>query len=285
MLVPHHRPARVLPTTTHLTSGIPLERLDAGIFAITRSNYGPRQRLASHTHDYASATVVLRGSLTEQIARTRYDLSPERCLFRPPAVVHDNEYGSRGAECLIIAADPTWVADDRVARSVFGATTIAPAATALTVAKRIRRELRVGDDAAIVAIEGLALELVASVSRHLNRKRLHAVPQWLARVRDRLHDEHAKPVRMYALARDAGVHPVYLARAFRERFGCSPGEYLRQRRIDLACAELADTERSIAAIALDAGFASPSHFATAFRAVIGLSPRDYRISARSRFRS
>jgi AraC family transcriptional regulator len=200
-------------------------------------------------------------------------------------VVHENEYGLRGAECLIIAADPVWVAGDRVARSVFGATAITSGPTALTVAKRIRRELRVGDDAASVAIEGLALELVASVSRQLNRSHSHAMPRWLEIVRERLHDEHHKPVRIHTLACDAGVHPVYLARAFRERFGCSPGEYLRQRRIDLSCAELAETERSIAAIALDAGFASPSHFATAFRAAMGMSPRDYRIAARPKFRS
>ena len=275
----------MLPTTHHLTSGTPLERLDAGTFAITRSSYGPSQRIGSHTHDFASATVVLRGSLTERIASTRYELSRDRCLFRPADVIHENTYGSRGAECLIIAAEPSWVASDRVARAVFGATAIAPGAVALLVARRIRRELRMGDDAAAVAIEGLALELVASASRELNRARPRSTPKWLEVVRERLHDEHARPIRLQALARDAGVHPVYLARAFRQQFGCAPGEYLRQRRIDHACTELAETDRSISTIALDAGFASPSHFATAFRASLGVSPGDYRTAARSRFKS
>jgi AraC family transcriptional regulator len=281
----HTKLRHVPPTTTHLTSGIPLERLDAGTFAITRSSYGPSQRIASHTHDYASATVVLRGSLTERVASKRYELSPDRCLFRPADVVHENAYGSRGAECLIIAAEPGWVASDRVARTVFGATAMASGTVALMVARRIRRELRMGDDAAAVAIEGLALELVANASRQLGQPRGQSKPKWLDVVRERLHDEHAKPVRLHALARDAGVHPVYLARAFRQQFGCSPGEYLRQRRIDRASTELAETERSIAAIALDAGFSSPSHFATAFRAATGMSPRTYRRMSQSRFKS
>ena len=275
----------MLPTTTHLTSGTPLERLDAGIFAITRSNYGPSQRIASHTHDYASATIVLRGSLTERVASKRYELNLDRCLFRPAEVIHENAYGLRGAECLIIAAEPSWVASDRVAKRVFGGIAIAPGGVALMAARRIRRELRVGDDAAVVAIEGLALELVAAAARQINRARPRIIPRWLEVVRERLHDDRATPVRLHALARDAGVHPVYLARAFRQQFGCSPGEYLRQRRIDRACAELAETDRSIAAIALDAGFASPSHFATAFRAAMGVSPRDYRAAAHSRFKS
>jgi AraC family transcriptional regulator len=185
---------------------------------------------------------------------------------------------------LIIAAEPRWVANDRVARSVFSSSAIAPGTFALMVARRMRRELRIGDDAAAVAIEGLALELVASVSRHLSQSRPRSIPRWLHVVRERLHDEHAKPLRLHVLARDAGVHPVSLARAFRQQFGCSPGEYLRQRRFDHACTELAETERSIAAIALDTGFASPSHFATAFRAALGVSPREYRTGARSRFR-
>jgi AraC family transcriptional regulator len=206
-------------------------------------------------------------------------------LFRPAEVVHENTYGSRGAECLIIAAEPNWVANDRVARSVFSSTAIAPGAIALMVARRIRQELRMGDDAASVAIEGLALELVASASRHLNCSRPRSIPKWLDVVRERLHDEYNRPVRLHVLARDAGVHPVYLARAFREQFGCSPGEYLRQRRIDRASTELAETERSITTIALDAGFASPSHFATAFRAALGVSPRDYRAASGSGFKS
>ena len=206
-------------------------------------------------------------------------------MFRPAKVIHENAYGSHGAECLIIAAEPSWVAGDRVARSVFGATAVAPGAIALIVARRIRRELRMGDDAAAVAIEGLALELIASASRQLDRHRPRSIPKWLDVVRERLHDEHRQPLRLHTLARDAGVHPVYLARAFRQQFGCSPGGYLRQRRIDRACTELAETERSISVIAVDAGFASPSHFATAFRAAMGVSPRDYRSAARSRFKS
>ena len=57
----------------------------------------------------------------------------------------------------------------------------------------------------------------------------------------------------------------------------SPGEYVRQRRLDPARGQLAQSDRSIAEIALDAGFSSPSHFATAFRRAMGMSPRDYRM--------
>ena len=153
------------------------------------------------------------------------------------------------------------------------------------VARRIRRELRVGDRAAALAIEGLTLELIAAVARGFDRGATRLPPPWLRSVRDRLHDEFAGDVRLTDIARDAGVHAVHLARAFRECFGCTPGEYVRQRRIDHASHELSASVRSIAEIALDAGFASPSHFATAFRRATGMTPRAYRAHARASTRT
>jgi AraC family transcriptional regulator len=100
-------------------------------------------------------------------------------------------------------------------------------------------------------------------------------------VREQLHDDSATALRLHVIAQRAGVHPVHLTRAFRQCFGCSPGDYVRQRRIDRACVALTESDRSITTIALDAGFSSPSHFATAFRRATGMTPRDYRSTAQS----
>jgi len=42
-----------------------------------------------------------------------------------------------------------------------------------------------------------------------------------------------------------GRHPVYVARAFRARFGCSIGDYARRRQLALACERLADSELTL----------------------------------------
>jgi AraC family transcriptional regulator len=200
---------------------------------------------------------------------------------RPAEVEHANIYGPRGAECLIVGAHPDWVATDSLARDVFSTPRCAPAPAVLMVAGRIRREMRIGDRAAKLAVEGLTLEVIAAAARQLEDHRFGSAPVWLRAVRERLHDDFASDVRLYVLARNAGVHPVHLARAFRRCFGCSPGEYVRQRRIDRASNELADSNRSIGEIAMDAGFSSPSHFTTAFRRASGMTPREYRSAARS----
>lgn len=271
----------VAPTPASLTLGTPLEGIDAGAFSVTRSAYEPGQRLPSHAHELASATMVLRGSVTERVAGRRLECRDDRLLLRPAGVIHENVYGEHGAECVIVGARAEWVATDRLALSVFSAPCVAAGGTPLAVARRMRRELRVGDAAAALAIEGLALELVAAAARRLDAHGVRTAPPWLRAVRERLHDDYATVFRLQVLARQAGVHPVHLTRAFRQCFGCSPGEYVRQRRIDRACAELADSDRSIAAIALDAGFSSPSHFATAFRRATGLTPSEYRAATQA----
>jgi AraC family transcriptional regulator len=275
----------VPPTPARITLGTLLDRTDAGAFTVTRSVYAPGQVLPSHAHDVASATIVLRGAVTERVAGRRLDGGREHLLLRPASVVHSNVYGTSGAECVIVGAHNEWVAMDPLARAVFAAPQAAPAAPARLIGRRIRRELAIRDQASALAIEGLVLELIALVARGLRGRRGRVAPAWLRDVRERLHeDAAATTLPLHVIAREAGVHPVYLARAFREWFGCSPGEYVRQRRLDVACARLADTDRSIAEIAMQAGFASPSHFATTFRRVMGVTPRDYRAAVRDRSR-
>jgi AraC family transcriptional regulator len=269
-------------TPTRLTLGTLLERVEAGAFTVTRSTYARRQHLPSHAHELASATIVLRGGVTERVGRDRFECGREQLLVRPAAVVHSNVYWDAGAECVIIGARPEWVATDAIARAVFSAPTLAPSPVSRVVGQRIRRELGIGDDASTLAIEGLAFELVAAAARTLNGPRGQAAPAWLRAVREQLHDDFASTIRLWVLARAAGVHPVHLTRAFRKCFGCSPGEYVRQRRIDHACRLLAESDRSITAVALDAGFSSPSHFATAFRRATGSSPRGYRLAAQTK---
>src|SRR5690349_3983212 len=223
--------------------------------------------------------MVLQGSVSERVAGRVIECARDRMLVRPAGVVHSNAYGRSGADCVILGARAPWIEHDEIARAVFAEPRLTPARIASALLLRLRRELRIGDDASRLAIEGLILEIVASTSRDFGEPHRWSAPAWVHAVRAQLHDAYALPVRLHAIARDVGVHPVHLTRAFRRAFGCSPGEYIRERRIERACADLSESDRSIAEIALVAGFASASHFATAFRRATGMSPRAYRAAA------
>jgi AraC family transcriptional regulator len=152
------------------------------------------------------------------------------------------------------------------------------------MARRVYDEMRRMDAAAPLAIEGLLLELVASASRMQEHNSSSGRPRWLEDARDRIHVELADRPTLTGLARSVGVHPVTLARAFRRSFGCTVGEYVRRLRIEHAARQLADTEVSLAEIALAAGFSDQSHFSNLFRRQTGLSPFQFRRAVRSTMR-
>lgn len=68
--------------------------------------------------------------------------------------------------------------------------------------------------------------------------------------------------------------------AFRSAFGSTPWQYVMRVRLDQAARHLRQSDLSVTEIALATGFATPSHFATAFTRYAGVSPSRYRLLAR-----
>jgi AraC family transcriptional regulator len=149
------------------------------------------------------------------------------------------------------------------------------------IAWRVYEEMLRMDAAAPLAMEGLLLELVASASRLRDQNGRSGRPRWLEEARERIHADLAGRPSLTGLAEAVGVHPVTLARAFRRAFGCTVGEYVRGLRIERATRQLADSDLSLAEIALGAGFSDQSHFSNLFRQHTGLSPFRFRRAARS----
>jgi AraC family transcriptional regulator len=127
-----------------------------------------------------------------------------------------------------------------------------------------------------LAIEGLVLEVLAHMIRHLVPSLGSRPPRWLKEAIDLLHAEFTEPLSLEYVARAVGVHPVYLARVFRQRHQCTVGEYIRRLRIEYACRQLATSDTPLTDIAMAAGFADPSHFSKVFRRIMGLSPAAFR---------
>lgn len=78
------------------------------------------------------------------------------------------------------------------------------------------------------------------------------------------------------LASLAGLSMFHFSRKFKHTTGLSPYEFVLIRRVHRARALLAETNRSIAQIALDVGFSNQSHFTTVFKQILGQTPGRYR---------
>lgn len=66
------------------------------------------------------------------------------------------------------------------------------------------------------------------------------------------------------------------SRMFKQITGENFPVYLKRLRLQAACKELKQSDRSISELAVNSGFSTPSAFSSAFREEYGLSPKEYR---------
>jgi len=79
-----------------------------------------------------------------------------------------------------------------------------------------------------------------------------------------------------SLAAKAMTSPRNFSRLFKCLTGKSPSIYIKEKRIEKACALLTGTDMTITQIALLVGFDDPNYFSHTFRVLKGVSPRGFR---------
>ena len=110
-------------------------------------------------------------------------------------------------------------------------------------------------------------------------------PLWLTRAKGLLHDRAFESVKLNEIARAVDIHPAQLSREFARFFRITPGEYLRQLRIESAAKQLEETDMALTEIAAANGFADQAHFSRAFQRRMRLSPAQYRRLAKPRLKN
>jgi AraC-like DNA-binding protein len=102
----------------------------------------------------------------------------------------------------------------------------------------------------------------------------------LRRAKDFMDREYARPLDVPAMARAAHASPSHFARQFRHAYGETPYAYLMTRRIERAKALLRAGELSVTEVSLAVGCQSLGTFSTRFHEIVGMTPSEYRASAR-----
>ncbi|MBJ6363017.1 helix-turn-helix domain-containing protein [Paenibacillus sp. GCM10012307] len=75
-----------------------------------------------------------------------------------------------------------------------------------------------------------------------------------------------------------GYSKNYIIKLFRETYGITPYAYFRKHKIELAKQYLLNTQLNINEISVKLNFADQHYFSSAFSAVVGVSPSEYRKS-------
>ena len=78
--------------------------------------------------------------------------------------------------------------------------------------------------------------------------------------------------------RDISCHKFNLREQFKREMGCTPAEFVFEKRMLLACEALRRTEWTVTEVAMHIGSSSSQYFATAFRRFTGMTPTDFRLA-------
>ncbi len=149
--------------------------------------------------------------------------------------------------------------------------------------ERMMQELRERQPGGLLVAQHLAhMMLVQALRLHL-AEGLRGGVGWLFALADKqmsaainsMHDDPANRWTLQELAERAGMSRSTFALKFKETVGASPMEYLTRWRMLLAGDRLANSSDPISVIARSLGYESESAFSTAFKRVMGCSPRQY----------
>ncbi len=263
-----------------ITLGHRLRRRRVGDMHVHEVRYPGAWTAPDHAHARANLTFVIEGCIEETSGGTAHVLRACDAVVKPAGTVHNNCCGPGGARTVVIelpgsdagppgppvegGATYAILRGPEVVRAALAAIELSRGATA-TTAEALHE----------LVIEMCALEPAGAAGLRRSRGE-----PWLEEVRDLLHDGFAVPLRVHELAAMVQRHPVYLARAFRRRYGCAVTSYRRRLQVCEAARRLADGDEPLASVALRSGFADQAHLCRRFREALGISPGRFRRSLR-----
>ena len=252
--------------------GNPLRQLSVAGLCVLEKRHAAGEALPWHEHERGYWTLVARGSYREEICAGVTSCGEGTLLAHPPGEGHRDQFGREGAELIAVEVRETAVELGRAGAAFERRIELRRRAVAALVA-RLRAELRAADELSILAVSGIVLELAAMVLREGSLPR--RVPSWLAEADRIVRERFLEPLRLDELAGVVGVHPHHLARGFRQAFGTSVGERVRELRVAYGLQLLAGP-LPLAEVALRAGFSDQSHFTRCFARHLGVTPGAYR---------
>ncbi|HSS19786.1 MAG TPA: AraC family transcriptional regulator [Pyrinomonadaceae bacterium] len=260
-----------------------LRQHDAAGFSLSESRYPQGSTLPRHFHESPYICFVLRGTYSETYERKVRACKPAMILYHPAGELHAQYFDNTRVDLFRIEVNPARLQlTNYPDLSIDGCDFRDGAPVGL--AHRLYQEFREPDEVSPLAIEGLGLELIATIARDSRHRETTSrqLPSWLSRAHEIIKARFLEHLNLSEIAGDVSVHPVTLARAFRSHYHCTVGEMVRRERISFACRELLSSGKTLADVAIAAGFYDQSHFARIFKKTTGITPTQYRANHRSR---
>ncbi len=246
-----------------------------GLFEYFCKETGTDFNYPLHLHQSFEVIVILRGSMTVTIEQNSYEISRGEGVLIFPYQSHSLE--SRNCDHLLL---------------IFSGDLIKSFST--SVSDQIPENNRFSlTDSLIASLQGLEensskyqkkgiLYLLCSLFeqnvRYINREKDKT--NLLLRIFWFVEQNYKKACSLEKLAQEMNYDYSYLSRYMKKKVGISYHNYVNQYRISKACVLLNETDNKILQCAMECGYDSLRSFNRNFYAIMGVSPKEYRMQKR-----
>jgi AraC family transcriptional regulator len=259
-----------------------LSRVLDGITVSHRIANSPPEQLPVHTHTDAHFVLITSG---DYVSSATGDAHPRTSLiYNPPGTKHRDHFSQGTGSFFTVSLSSARLSQLLETERLPHAAVHLRKERALGLTWALLMECVRWSSGSQLKAESLFLELLAETSDSSPSVR-PSPPPWLLAACELIRDCPEKTPRVRDVAKSVGVHAVHLARAFRMFVGCTPGDLLRARRLEIAAAALMKSGNSLAEITLASGFSDQAQFTKAFHRTYGVTPGDYRQFSRNARRS
>lgn len=233
----------------------------------SRHDFEPSEVLDWHDHRDLSFCFMIRGNYKEATRRQSFACGPGDVVVQPANVQHLNEFGQRGAVCVLLEISDEFL---RTPAELFELELSGQIRNhqLARIGLELHEELQIADPLSPVILESIALRSLVSVLRIERRKSIRQ--KQVEAIRDLLDDgmRTDEVTRQYLFPPEQKA----LRRLFNKTQGCSISTYALRRRAFRAFDELLNTNHSLAEIALRCGFYDQAHFTKVFANLFGVTP-------------
>ncbi len=231
-----------------------------------------------HRHEAAYFSLLLEGTYAEWGADFNIVYEPYTVAFHAARTLHEDRMGA-GGRFFSVELLSRWIA---VIDELGGARAHVfemHGGDAIWLLLRLYREFLARDAGGEPAVEGLLFELCGHVAKRSVEETEE--PRWLADIDASVQQRYREPVDVQALATGVHVHPSHLCRAYRRFRGRTISDAVLGMRVQHVCRSLIESDDSLTAIALEAGFTDQSHMTRIFKRITGHSPGAHRRGERA----
>ncbi|WP_137391016.1 AraC family transcriptional regulator [Rhodoligotrophos defluvii] len=222
-----------------------------------------------HRHRRAQLMHVTSGIVVVEVENGRWVVPPVRALWIPAGITHSARY-PRGVAMRHLYLEMSTFEQEM------------PAHCALLQLDGLTKELikAVAEQPWEAGLSGPGARLIAVLIDRLAQSARSDLylptgqDRRVRRVMDALMQDPSDQRSLREIAKNASASERTLARLFKDDTGLTFGDWRQQLRLHLAIERLASGD-SIAQVAFDLGYGSPSSFTTMFRKALGVPPARY----------